>query len=282
MAETDASAWRCTACRETVPGTLGLCWSCSAPRPEAPEPAGADGDENTSEPAPAGPRVAAPAQTSSERVSLGAELGVVVLLFAAWRVLDPLLERMGQLPPVAEWPPFGRAFYELMFLAQALAMLWLVRRWRGEPAAEFGLVRPRVGDLFLGAAVFVALLLADLLVRWWTRTGWSLPTGPPQLGADAVDGFHALVGIVAGAAHEEIVWRGYALTRLVRLTESPGIAVVLSSLLFGALHLHYESFQVFSMVVMGVITALAFLRWRRLGPVIVAHVLWNVYATAWD
>jgi membrane protease YdiL (CAAX protease family) len=77
---------------------------------------------------------------------------------------------------------------------------------------------------------------------------------------------------------EEVLVTGYLLTRLRKLGVHPAAAVAISATLRGSYHL-YQGFGGFAgNAAMGVIFALLFLRWRRVTPMIIAHMLIDAVA----
>ena len=77
---------------------------------------------------------------------------------------------------------------------------------------------------------------------------------------------------------EEVLVTGYLLTRLRKLGVNPIAAVAISACLRGSYHL-YQGFGGFiGNAIMGVIFGVLFLRWRRVGPMIIAHTLIDAVA----
>jgi membrane protease YdiL (CAAX protease family) len=87
-----------------------------------------------------------------------------------------------------------------------------------------------------------------------------------------------ILSAVQNAVLEEVIVVGYLITRLRQLRWSIPAVVAASAILRGGYHL-YQGFGGFiGNAVMGVVFALVFLRWRRLGPLIVAHSLLDIVA----
>jgi membrane protease YdiL (CAAX protease family) len=77
---------------------------------------------------------------------------------------------------------------------------------------------------------------------------------------------------------EEIVVVGYLLKRLEQLGTRGWVAIAVSAVLRGAYHL-YQGFGGFlGNMAMGVVFGLAYRRWGRLAPLVVAHTLLDVVA----
>ena len=77
---------------------------------------------------------------------------------------------------------------------------------------------------------------------------------------------------------EEVLVTGYLLTRLRKLGVNPIACIAISATLRGSYHL-YQGFGGFiGNAIMGVIFGVLFLRWRRVGPMIVAHTLIDAVA----
>lgn len=86
-----------------------------------------------------------------------------------------------------------------------------------------------------------------------------------------------VLAALQNAVLEEVIVVGYLVTRLRAVWSVPAV-IVFSALLRGSYHL-YQGFGAFiGNAVMGVVFALVFLRWRRLGPLITAHALLDVVA----
>jgi membrane protease YdiL (CAAX protease family) len=77
---------------------------------------------------------------------------------------------------------------------------------------------------------------------------------------------------------EEVLVTGYLLTRLEKLGVRPAVAVAISATLRGSYHLYQGLGGFVGNAIMGVIFATLFLRWRRVGPMIIAHTLIDAVA----
>jgi len=77
---------------------------------------------------------------------------------------------------------------------------------------------------------------------------------------------------------EEVVVLGFVFTRLRQLAWTPWLVVGASALLRGSYHL-YQGFGGFlGNLVMGLVFGWVYLRWRRVGPLVVAHVILDLVA----
>jgi membrane protease YdiL (CAAX protease family) len=82
-----------------------------------------------------------------------------------------------------------------------------------------------------------------------------------------------ILSAVQNAILEEVVVVGYLITRLRQLGWALPAVVLTSAVLRGSYHL-YQGFGGFlGNAVMGVVFALFFLRFRRVGPLVLAHAL---------
>ena len=72
--------------------------------------------------------------------------------------------------------------------------------------------------------------------------------------------------------YEEILFRGFFLTRFIALTRSPWAGVMLSSLLFGAVHFAQGWSGMFQTACVGLVLSLAAVRAQSLWPAILAHM----------
>lgn len=164
------------------------------------------------------------------------------------------------------------------------APLWSsFAKGRRSLAADFGL-RMRWSDVpvGLGAGLGAQVVLLVVITALYRAVGVDLDkvgTSAQELTASATDvlGVVLLVAIVAVAApvFEELFYRGLWL-RAVERRWGTAWAVMLSSLVFGAIHFQIYDFP--ALVGFGVVAALLTVRTGRLGPAIWAHVAFNLTA----
>lgn len=164
------------------------------------------------------------------------------------------------------------------------APLWSsFAKGRRSLAADFGL-RMRWSDVpvGLGAGLGAQVVLLMVITALYRAVGVDLDkvgTSAQELTDSATDvlGVVLLVAIVAVAApvFEELFYRGLWL-RAVERRWGTAWAVMLSSLVFGAIHFQIYDFP--ALVGFGVVAALLTVRTGRLGPAIWAHVAFNLTA----
>jgi membrane protease YdiL (CAAX protease family) len=156
------------------------------------------------------------------------------------------------------------------------------------PAASLGLSsRSRGVDLALGVPVAIFSYAAFLMSYGVMYLVW--PEGIRQLEENVqridammpdVHPWTLVLLMVAVATYEEILFRGFLLTHLRRITRSWVVAVLISSTLFAAMHIgddvgSQNLATVVPLFAMGVVCSI-FTIWRRsLIPAIVGHALFN-------
>lgn len=110
------------------------------------------------------------------------------------------------------------------------------------------------------------------------RAGLNLDVVPTALKDVWWSGPVLILAAIENGFLEEVLVVGYLLTRLRQLNVNPWVALAASALLRGSYHL-YQGFGGFAgNVLMGLVFGYAYLRWRRLGPLIVAHSLIDIVA----
>lgn len=135
-------------------------------------------------------------------------------------------------------------------------------RWLRELGAGLG----------LGAAMMLIVAALEMLLRL-ARFQASAAAPPQLLGGGLLIG----VGLLVAAANEELIFRGYPFQRLVD-SIGPVPAVVLSSVLFGVVHLGNPShtwLSTLNTMIVGIPLAIAYLRTRALWMPIGIHFAWN-------
>ena len=175
----------------------------------------------------------------------------------------------------------GRSFnsvaFNLSYLLQAapriilLFYLIALRTHNGGPSLrDFGLLRLRLAALPPAIICFVViegLILGVASLLGGSAVDWRLD-GP---------GLLPLVFLTTMAAgySEEIFFRSYLLTVLPSYGVRVVASVIVSTILFAAGHLYEGAAAVVGTLVIGVVLSVAFLRWRNLHIIAIAHGLYN-------
>ena len=209
------------------------------------------------------------------------ELGLVLLLAFSPGVLGLLLMALGpenssqvedQLLPSL----VSLIFEVFLSFIPVLVIGYLLTRNR-EGWAGIGLTRFRTGELLMGLVLWVAsfvlvLVLAQLFQYFGTREVDFLPESLPLWfrSLQAV-----LIAVTAGVT-EEIVVRGYAQTRLEQLRVSTAVILLLPTALWAGLHVYQGLGAALTIFGLGLMYAWYFQRTRRLWPLILAHVLFDM------
>ncbi len=171
---------------------------------------------------------------------------------------------------------------QLLSIAQlsAWGLLALYLLWRAgvNLSDRLGLNLRRPGrDLLAGAGLAALIGIPGLgLYALSHALGYSVTV----VGSDLPDVWWRWPVAVLLAAQngflEEALVIGYLITRLRQLNWSPGWAVLAAAVLRGSYHLYQGYGGFVGNAIMGLVFGLAFLRWRRLGPLIVAHTLIDI------
>jgi membrane protease YdiL (CAAX protease family) len=230
-----------------------------------------DGDPETPPDPPAPDRM----PTLSADRALWWEVGAVLAVGIVPHLLSSISDLI-QPGQSARTPWLDTFMYVASSACTVYLVLYLIYR-SGQPWAKFGLDRPRGSDLVIGLVVaaltvVLATLLAMRLPHHDSNTNWTAPRGPWE--------FLALwVSYAATGLSEELVCRSYLITRLERLRRSSAQAVVISALLFASLHLYQGWPGVLQAVLIGALYGCLFLVFRRVWPLALGHVLFNIYLT---
>ncbi|HEY9003395.1 MAG TPA: type II CAAX endopeptidase family protein [Mucilaginibacter sp.] len=91
-----------------------------------------------------------------------------------------------------------------------------------------------------------------------------------------ITGHQAMIFFIALTAGvtEELIFRGYLLTRLSQLFKNNVVAIIVSSLLFAALHYKYGSLRelIFTFLI-GIIFSIYYIKYRNIKAIIITHFL---------
>jgi membrane protease YdiL (CAAX protease family) len=237
-------------------------------------------------------------EVAVDRTRLGIEVVIVLGLslgqsavYAVLRIIErltrevPLAQQTSTLnPSVTPDRPWLDLTYQLVGIAFGLMPVLLalyLLNLTNAPAGRtigFDLQRPRL-DLGFGALIAVAIgvpglglyALARILgintevqASGLTDNWWTIPV--------------LILSAVQNALLEEIVVVGYLFTRLRQLAWHPVAIIALSAIIRGSYHLYQGIGGFIGNLIMGVIFGLIYLRWKRVGPLIVAHTLLDITA----
>ena len=129
------------------------------------------------------------------------------------------------------------------------------------------------------AAMVAAATLASAAVTYVRR---AFGGGPTAAGLDVIPetptetAFFSLLVAPTGGIGEEIVYRGFLIGQLWGLTGNAWVAALLSSALFGAMHVYQGWWGVLRTSLIGFIFAVGLIMTGSLIPSIIAHTLANM------
>jgi membrane protease YdiL (CAAX protease family) len=233
-----------------------------------------------------------------DRARLGLEvvivLGVSLGQSAFYSVLR-IIERLTRNVPLAQQTstlnasvtpdrPWLDLTYQLVGIAFALMPVLLAMyllNLTNPPAGRtigFDLARPRF-DLGFGALIAIAIGVPGLgLYALGRAIGINTDVQASGLGDHWWTVPVLILSAVENAVLEEVVVIGYLFTRLRQLAWHVVAIIALSALIRGAYHLYQGIGPFFANLIMGVIFGLIYLRWKRVGPLVVAHSLLDITA----
>ena len=223
-------------------------------------------------------------------IVLGISLGQSAV-YAVLRIVErmtrevPLAQQTSTLnPSVTPERPWLDLTYQLVGIGFGLMPVFLalyLLSLTNPPAGQtIGLDGRRPAfDLGFGALVALAIGVPGLGLYFAAR-GLELNTQVQASGL--ADNWWTVPVLVLSALQnallEEVVVIGYLFTRLHQLGWGWVMVIGLSALVRGSYHL-YQGFGGFAgNLIMGVIFGLVYLRWRRVGPLVVAHTLLDITA----
>lgn len=214
----------------------------------------------------------------------------VLKLFAVLIVTSLALEvAAGGISEVG-WVADERILRIAATLVVAIILLIAIRgilRRRGQTAASVGLCVSNgwftalYGLVAVGGA-YAIMIATNLLTLWLYPAGYEALTHNQER---LVESFPKLappllvaLGIVVGF-YEEVICRGFLLTRLRRATGSATVAVVVSSLLFALPHAGtQELITVVPLFLIAVFWSVLTLWGRSIVPAIIGHALFDIFS----
>ena len=176
---------------------------------------------------------------------------------------------------------FGRDGYDV---AVTLAAIYL----SGESWSAFGIKKPQWLDVLTGFLVCVFSIafsvagvdfFVDILKSIFSEPYTYQLTDAHHLPfhARGWSGFVTLLMLaISTGLSEELMMRGYFLTRFERLLRSTWASVLLTTIIFAALHWPSGILNTANAFLVGVVYGIAFVWTRRLWPVAIAHAVYDL------
>lgn len=161
-------------------------------------------------------------------------------------------------------------------LVPAFLALYLLSLTGDRKRIGFDLTRPRL-DLGYGTLLAAVIGIPGLAFYVVAReVGINTTVAPANLAA-AWWTVPILIGLaVMNGVLEEVVIVGFLFTRLADLRWNPWAIVIASAMIRGSYHLYQGFGGMVGNIVMGVVFGLAYMRWKRVGPLVVAHVILDI------
>ncbi len=232
------------------------------------------------------------------RTRLGLE--VVILLglslgqSAVYSVLR-IIERLTREVPLAQqtstlnasvtpdrpWLDLSYQLVGIIFALMPVLLAFYLLSLTDPPAGRtigFDLRRPQF-DLGFGALIALAIGIPGLALYALSRLmGINTEVQASGLG----DHWWTVPVLILSAAEnailEEVVLIGFLFTRLRQLGWNVIAIIALSAVIRGTYHLYQGIGAFFGNLIMGIVFGLIYLRWRRVGPLVVAHTLLDITA----
>jgi len=208
----------------------------------------------------------------------------LVSLVAKLTAETPLSQQSARLntslAPGRPWLDLTYQLLRIFFGLVPVLLAWhLLNRDPGNARGLMGLDRIRWGfDLSRGAVLAAVIGLPGLGLYFAARAmginANVVPAGLPEVWWEVPV---LVLAALQSAILEEVVVVGYLVTRLRGVWTLP-MVIAASAILRGSYHL-YQGFGAFiGNAVMGVVFVIVFLRWQRIGPLVVAHTVLDVVA----
>lgn len=171
-----------------------------------------------------------------------------------------------------------------------LTIVWAVLRYRRQSYRSVGVHRDALGwNTLIGVGTTIAvygLLMLVMPAMWmiWPDV-WDLMTENAERIQNLVPrlnpGGFAAVALTVGI-YEEVLFRGFLMTRLRRVTGSWAAAVILNTLLFAGLHALDQTAPALVAVTILSLSFSIVTVWRRsIIPAIVAHTVFDLIQLLW-
>lgn len=228
-----------------------------------------------------------PGNTSTPSSRLpGIQILFLLLVLIIYPAISVVMDMLGKTDASEVTSKITQVYLPTLIIQAALLLaLWVVLILSRESFSAIGLAREDVNlsnlisaiIFFIGAWGLMVLVRASMTGSGYLPPERDLMTILP---ANVIEGGLWAMLSIGAALSEELVFRGFAITRLKRITGRFWIGAILSSLAFSAGHLYQGVAGVFLTFLYGMLFAGLFAARRSVFPCIVAHFLQDIIALA--
>lgn len=225
--------------------------------------------------------------TSEDRLRVYVIVPVVVLLLASTLAYSTYFALAAIRPKVATLIPAGQVtfgLYVLIAIVEWSLAISIMRRLRRAGGSPMDLIAPHghpwrfrwlpTALMFVGANVIIGGLMVVLVALESASPGPSYYEGLRRWQL-----LLFVVGIPVSAGFcEELIWRGYVITRLEARGRGRWMVILLSAVFFALIHspLHWPFTFLF-----GIVTGYYYVRERNLIPLMIAHAIVDFWSFGW-
>lgn len=176
-----------------------------------------------------------------------------------------------------------KLFYSrFIFWITVLILLLYARQFENQTLLIWAESKQTIGFILLSVVVLYLLSLVASALGIVPRVfGWHDNNDVMKKIAQLLKGHQLLmifISLTAGIT-EELIFRGYVLTRLSQLFKKPYMPVIISSLLFSALHYKYNSLhELIGTFFIGVFFSMYYIRYRNIKALMITHFMIDIIA----
>jgi CAAX protease family protein len=170
-------------------------------------------------------------------------------------------------------------FSRLIFWAEIIFLWWFAEQYENQPLLIWQEKRSGIKFILLWTVILILLFVVAYLISGVTAWfGYHVDKAPLRQMSQFITGRYLLITyltITAGVT-EELILRGYILTRLSLLFKGRYVAIIISALIFSGLHYSNNSARQFVFAFLGgLIMAIHYKKYGNLKPLILAHFLFD-------
>ena len=162
--------------------------------------------------------------------------------------------------------------------AVAVTLVFIVLVFERRGLASFGFKRLNADTLYAGIGLGGFFMIGSIAFLFLcTSLGLASDASKPGAPSEAYPPYfffwYAPLALVTAAVAEEIIFRGYALERLLKLRINPVVALILVQIAFALYHVKDGLFSVINVALVGSLFSIYYIRYRNLTMTIIAHGL---------
>lgn len=185
--------------------------------------------------------------------------------------------------PAADWEggytspvyfSLSMIYYSIPVIAMVMYITWRNKEWKAAGMTNTKLMK----ESFIAGIIVLLYFLVVLPLYSMIVTSFQLEATRDWIprAENYTQAILLMIGIGIAAFAEEILYRGFLLPRFEKILRSPFLSVLLTAIIFSGSHIYQGMTGVLGAFMVGILFGVAFVVFRRIWPLVIAHCVVNM------